>query len=148
MKNAISVLTILVAALVMAGCSTVDSRIKEKQPVFDSLTPTEQANVRQGIIEVGYTPDMVYMAMGKADKVTSRATAKGTVTTWIYNQYYKEYMGRRFVGHRRDMYYDSRAKVWRVYYTPVSEAVYRDRMEEIGRIVFRDGKVESIEQVQ
>ncbi|WP_152032595.1 hypothetical protein [Ereboglobus luteus] len=148
MKNAVSVLTILVAALVMAGCSTVDSRIKEKQSVFDSLTPTEQANVRQGIIGVGYTPDMVYMAMGKADKVKSRVTPKGTVTTWIYNQYYQEYMGRRFVGYRRDMYYDSRAKVWRVYYTPVSEAVYRDRVEEIGRVVFRDDKVESIEQVQ
>jgi hypothetical protein len=134
--------------LLLGACSTVDSRIKEKQDMFDSLTPTEQADIKQGIVGVGYTPDMVYMAMGRADNVKDRITPKGTVTTWIYNQYYQEYMGRQFIGYRRDVYYDSRAKVWRVYYTPVSEAVYRNRKEEIARVVFHDGRVESIEQTQ
>lgn len=148
MKKTVSIFTLLIAGLVLAGCSTVKSRIKEKQAVFDSLAPVEQANIQQGVVEIGYTQDMVYMAMGRPDKVRDRATARGTQTIWIYNQYYQEFMGNRHVGYRRDMYYDARAKVWRVYYTPVSEAVYRDRVEEVGRVVFQNGKVESIEQVQ
>ncbi len=148
MKHSIIALLLATTAFLLGACSTVDSRIKEKQSVFNSLAPVDQANIKQGIVAVDYTPDMVYMAMGKPDSVKTRATQKGEAVTWVYNQYYHEYMGRQFVGYRRDVYYDSHAKVWRVYYTPVSEAVYRDRVDEIARVVFRNGKVESIEQAQ
>ena len=130
----------------LGACSTVNSRIKEKSDVYNTLTPQEQANIQQGVIDIGYSMDMVYMAMGKADNVKEKITPAGTVTTWIYNMYYQDYLGNRFVGYRRNMYYDSNARVWRVYYTPVSEPVYRDRIEEVGRVNFKNGKVSSIEE--
>ena len=148
MKHPAITLLLATAALLLGACSTVDSRIREKQSLFNTLAPVDQANIKQGIVGVDYTPDMVYMAMGKPDSVKTRATAEGESVTWIYNQYYREYMGRQFVGYRRDVYFDSRAKVWRVYYTPVNEAVYRDRVDEVARVIFRNGKVHAIEQAE
>ena len=136
------------AVLGLAGCSTVQSRIEEKAAVFNALSPEQQARIQQGLVDVGYTQDMVYIAMGKADRVKERASEGGTETVWIYNSYYQEYEGSHFVGYRRSVYYDPRIKAYRVYYTPVHTDVYRDRVEEVARIVFKDGKVSAIEQVK
>ncbi len=136
------------AALVLAGCSTVQSRIEEKATVFNALPPEQQANIRQGLVDVGYTQDMVYIAMGRADRVVERSTGEGSQTVWIYNSYYQEYQGSAFAGYRRSVYFDPRIRAYRVYYTPVHADVYRDRVEEVARVVFKDGKVASIEQVK
>ncbi len=147
MKKYLTLLSCL-AALVLAGCSTVQSRIEEKAHVFNTLPPETQARIRQGLIDVGYTPDMVYIAMGKADRVRERASAEGTESVWIYNTYYQEYQGSHFAGYRRHVYFDPRIKAYRVYYEPVRADVYRDRTEEVARVVFRDGKVVSVEQMK
>ena len=57
----------LVAGLALA-CSTVDSRIRESQGLFDSYPPEIQAKIRSGEIGVGYTPEMVEMAWGEPSR--------------------------------------------------------------------------------
>ncbi len=52
------------ALALLAGCQTVDTRIKEKPEVFASLDKAVQDKIKQGIIEIGYTPDMVWLALG------------------------------------------------------------------------------------
>ncbi|ATC62966.1 hypothetical protein CMV30_02740 [Nibricoccus aquaticus] len=141
-------LFVCLAALVLAGCSTVQSRIEEKSAVFNALPSETQSRIQQGLVDVGYTQDMVYIAMGRADKVVERATGAGSETVWIYNSYYQEYQGSAFAGYRRSVYYDQRIKAYRVFYEPVRADVYRDRVEEVARVVFKDGKVASIEQVK
>jgi len=147
MKNPLTLL-ICLAALVLAGCSTVQSRIEEKSAVFNALPAETQAKIQQGLVDVGYTPDMVYIAIGNADKVIERSTGDGNETVWIYNNYYQEYEGSRFAGYRRSVYYDNRIKAYRVFYEPVRAEIYRDRVEEVARVVFKNGKVASIEQVK
>lgn len=147
MKNPLTLLTCL-AALVLAGCSTVQSRIEEKSTVFNALPAETQSRIQQGLVDVGYTPDMVYIAMGNADKVIERSTTDGNETVWIYNSYYQEYEGSRFAGYRRSVYYDNRIKAYRVFYEPVRADIYSDRVEEVARVVFKNGKVASIEQVK
>ncbi|OAM88454.1 hypothetical protein OH491_10780 [Termitidicoccus mucosus] len=142
----IPALAVALLALVFAGCSTIGSRIKEKAAVFDTLTPEEQASIRQGSVGLDYTIDMVYMALGKPDHVTEKVTSGGADTTWIYNNYYQEYAGTHFVGYRRHMTYDAQSKRWIAYYVPIHEPVYRTRIEEIARVQFKDGKVIAIEQ--
>lgn len=136
------------AALVLAGCSTVENRIEEKAAVFNALPSDTQARIKQGLVDVGYTEDMVYIAMGKADRVIERASSGGNETVWIYNTYYQEYQGSQFAGYRRSVYFDPRIRAYRVYYEPVRAEVYRDRTEEVARVVFKDGKVVSIEQAK
>jgi hypothetical protein len=147
MKTTLTLL-VTVLALVLSGCSTVESRIEEKSAIFNALPTEAQSRIKQGLIDVGYTPDMVYIAMGRADRVVERSTAAGTETVWIYNNYYQEYQGTQFAGFRRSVYYDHRIKAYRVFYQPVHADVYADRVEEVARVVFKDGKVESIEQVK
>ena len=137
-----------ITALGLAGCSTVQSRIEERQHVFNTLDPQTQARIRQGLIDVGYTTDMVYMAMGKPDETRERTSDEGQNTTWIYNAYWQQYEGSRMVGYRRHVYFDRVAKAYRVFYEPVHADLYSDQVEERTRVEFRDGRVTAIEQTK
>jgi hypothetical protein len=132
--------------LVFTGCSTVNSRIKEKSAYFNTLDGQTQSRLKEGIVKIGDLSDMVYIALGRPDRVRERTSGAGQETTWIYNSYYQEYEGTTFVGYERHGFYDRRNRVWRSYYRPVHADVYHDHVEEYMRVVFRDGKVVSIEQ--
>jgi outer membrane protein assembly factor BamE (lipoprotein component of BamABCDE complex) len=132
--------------LALAGCSTIDSRIGEKQEVFDRLDPRVQAKIREGIVQVGYTQDMVYIALGQPDARHEKVTAKGDETTWIYKTYYEQFEGVEHVGYHRIVYFDPAGNVYHVYREPVSMPVYSEREEENIRVTFVNGKVTAIEQ--
>jgi outer membrane protein assembly factor BamE (lipoprotein component of BamABCDE complex) len=68
--------------LAVSGCNTVDHRIGEKPDVFNRLDPKAQAEIRQGRVHVGYTPDMVYLALGQPDKIDGNI--------WYYKLYAEE----------------------------------------------------------
>jgi len=141
-------LALLGFALFVSGCSTVDNRIKEKSAVFASLDPQAQARLKQGLIDIGYTMDMVYIALGKPDEVREKTSVKGQNTTWIFKNYWQEYQGSTVVGYHRYVYYDATAKAYRVYYEPVRTEIYRARSEERTRVTFVDGHVTAIEQAK
>lgn len=73
-----------IVLMVLAGCATPESRIRDNPGLFASFPPDVQQNVRQGRIEIGYTPEMVTMALGKADKVETEKAAEGTTEIWSY----------------------------------------------------------------
>ena len=130
----------------LAGCQTVDDRIKEKPEVFAKLDAVTQDKIKQGIIELGYTEDMVYLALGKPDQMRESVSAEGKATTWIYNTYYERYDGTRFAGYHRSVYYDPYIKAYRFYYRPVYADTYAQEKEERIRVSFKDGKATVIEQ--
>lgn len=78
----------LLLLLVLAGCTTssITRRIEEKSAAYARLAPEQQGKIRQGVIELGFTADMVYMALGHPDKTTIRQTAEGPVGLWIYDR--------------------------------------------------------------
>jgi hypothetical protein len=136
------------ATLVLAGCSTFEKRAEEKAAVYSQLDPATQEKLRKGIIEIGNTPDMVFIALGQPDSKTEQITAERREETWIYNSYYTEYSGSQHLGYRRMVEYNRVTKSYYVYYEPVRVEVYRDRVEDRIRITFRDGKVSMIEQAK
>lgn len=75
---------VLAAALLAAGCSTPDSRIEKNSAAFDAYPPEVQAKIRAGEIEVGFTAEMVQIALGKPDRVIRRVTADGETEVWAY----------------------------------------------------------------
>jgi hypothetical protein len=87
-------LTSLGAALGLAwfaaGCATDGrvARIQERSAAFAALTPEQKNVVSSGAIEIGYTADMVYMALGTPKRVKSKDTPDGRVEMWTYNNYY------------------------------------------------------------
>jgi hypothetical protein len=132
----------------LGGCQTVDDRIKEKPEVFARLDVATQDKIKQGIIELGYTEDMVYLALGKPDQRRESLTSAGKTTTWVYNTYYERYDGTRFAGYYRSLYYDPYLRAYRVYYRPHYADVYAQEKEERIRVVFTDGKVTTLEQAK
>lgn len=88
MKSSLRSGFVLVAALALlvAGCSTIDSRIKERSDSFAKLNKRQQQMVENGYIAVGFTQDAVYMALDKPEKIIPGAGPGEE--TWIYANFY------------------------------------------------------------
>lgn len=69
----------------LPGCiSTTGSRIQEKAAQYDRLDAATQEHIRKGLVENGYTADMVYMALGPATETKVASTPDGEVEIWSY----------------------------------------------------------------
>jgi hypothetical protein len=139
-------LPLLMGALVLTGCSTVNSRINEKGPLFYSLDADTRAKISHGDVGMGFTPDMVYMALGNPDAKRHRTTADGTSETWIYGTYYDRYDGGAYLGYRR--WGGWRGGFYRMYWEPIYAPFSRPVLSDDIRVTFRNGKVERIDQAR
>lgn len=148
MKLRPALLLPILLAFLLAGCSTISSRIKEKAAVYATLDAGTQEKIRLGRVEPGYTTDMVYMALGAPDEAREKTTARGRQLTWIYTSVYHEYLGTAHVGYRRVVVHNPKSGATYVYLDPVYSDVYRDQVQEDIRIIFHDGKVAVIEQAK
>ena len=86
MKTTLIIGTILLA-ITIAGCdhtSGIARRIQERSGVYARLTPDHQNKIEQGIIEVGFSTDMVYMALGRPQRTWEKTQPEGRVSIWTY----------------------------------------------------------------
>lgn len=80
-------LGISASALILTSCSTTETRISNHPDIFQTLSPQDQALVREGKIREGMSNDAVWLAWGTPDqKATGRARGR-PVETWIYDDY-------------------------------------------------------------
>jgi hypothetical protein len=138
--------SLLLLAVAFAGCDTFDRRAQEKASTFEALTPEEREKLRRGVIEIGNTPDMVYIALGRPDETRETTKEDGRETVWTYNTYYQEYEGNIRTGYRRHLVFDPARKRYLVYYEPTYTDVYSHHEEEHIRVIFKNDKVTVIEQ--
>jgi hypothetical protein len=148
MKPRIIALLGLAGSVFLAGCQTIDSRIKEKPEVFAQVDKATQDKIKQGVIDLGYSEDMVYLALGAPDQKRESVSPAGKATTWIYNTYYDRYEGGVYAGYHRSVYFDPYLRAYRMYYRPVMADTYAQEKEERIRIVFKEGKAFVIEQAK
>lgn len=82
-------------AFALAACEStgVSSRIQEKSAIYSSLPPEQQAIIKKGQIEFGFTPDMTYMALGAPNSRQDQEVNGGQMQTWVYNKYYAQQGG-------------------------------------------------------
>jgi len=88
-------LTLIVAfsALFLSGCATIDYRISQHPEIFQNLSPSDQALVRQGRIREGMTQDAVWLAWGSPEQKGFGRMKGHPTETWIYRAYYNDYYG-------------------------------------------------------
>ena len=76
----------------VTGCETDDggitARTQEKSAAYAKLQFWQKSFIAKGVIAEGFTPDMVYMAMGKPNKIDTKQLSQGSVELWTYSQYY------------------------------------------------------------
>ncbi len=75
-----------IAAIALLACNSTGSRIRRQQELFDSYPPEVQENLRNGIIEIGYTTEMVVMALGEPDQKTAAKPEGEVEEVWSYRQ--------------------------------------------------------------
>lgn len=131
---------LLAGASFWAGCSTPESRIRAQPALFASLAPSDQEKIKSGQVAVGFSQEMVKLALGDPDRIWVRTDASGTNEVWSYTTYesesgvylYRGYYHRYY--HLHDPFYP--------YFMGVSNRREREQI----RVQFADGRVTVVEQ--
>ena len=84
-------LYLAILCVFLSGCMTAqdrrDKRITQNIDLFYEYTEEERAKIRRGQIDIGFNENMVFLAIGKADRVGRRKNAEGESVTWQYSSY-------------------------------------------------------------
>ncbi|PWT80858.1 MAG: hypothetical protein C5B58_10765 [Acidobacteria bacterium] len=81
---------IAAGALVLASCSTIESRISEHPEIYRNLSSRDRALVSQGNIRAGMSANAVWLAWGSPDSKVIGNMRGHSTETWIY-VYYETY---------------------------------------------------------
>jgi len=132
--------SIYCSLLFLTGCATPQSRIERDPTAFAALTTAQQERVKKGEVTVGFDEATVRLALGEPDRIIERETSEGISQSWVYyaivpDSYNAGYCAQGFP------YYS-----YRYYCRPtiVTPTQYEERM----RLVFKDGKVSSVERAK
>jgi hypothetical protein len=136
-------LILLATLAVVAGCSTPQSRARANPEMLESFPPEVRAKVEAGEIDLGFTEEMVLMALGKPDRRYSELTEHGQTIVWGYHE--RRLGSGLSVGVGTGM---GRARGGSVYGGGVSVGTGGGRMrpEEKTRVTFSEGQVIAIQQ--
>lgn len=132
-------------ALGLAGCATPDYRIKKHPEMFAAFPPEVQAKVRQGQVDLGFTPDMVFIALGEPARKYTRRTTGGVNEVWAYTQFYTT-MERQYVQGNFRVRDGNRG--YRTVYDSVWVDVEQRHEYERLRVEFENGAVKALENLQ
>jgi hypothetical protein len=130
----------LASAVLLAACSTTpEQRIAKNTALFDTFPPQVRQKIRAGKVEIGYTPDMVRLALGEPTRVFSRQTDAGAAELWVYHDNGPRFSFGVGVG-----------SVGRHSATSVGVGTSTGGYdpEEKMRVEFRDGRVTAVEYVK
>lgn len=76
----------LAATALLTACSTTpESRIAKNTSLFDTYPPQIRQKIRAGEVDVGFTPEMVRLALGEPTRQFHRQTEAGAVELWVYH---------------------------------------------------------------
>ena len=133
---------IAVAVLLLAtSCATRTPTTATK------LEPTIKAKVDKGLIEPGFTPEMVFLALGKPTEPAESLADATTSGTWIYRDFPVNANGRELVkaGFRRRVVFDSKKKSDVVVTEPIDSQTLPHLPVHSLHVIFRDGRVVEIQ---
>lgn len=83
MKTKRSSLLALAVLLLAAGCATTTTRAR-KHPEFADWPAAVQDRVLAGQVDIGFTREQVFVALGEPDRTFARTTSDGTTEIWSY----------------------------------------------------------------
>lgn len=130
----------LATLMLFTACSsTPEQRIMKSSSLFDTYPPQVRQKIRAGEVELGFTPDMVRLALGEPSRVFSRQTETGVAELWVYHD-----RGPRFsFGVGLGSYGRHSASS-----VGVSTSTGGYDTEERMRVEFRDARVTAVEYVR
>jgi len=83
----LATLLVLAAVTLLAACaSTPESRIADHYGVFAEFPPDVRQKIRAGQVDLGFTPEMVQLALGKPARQFTSKNENGEAETWVYHK--------------------------------------------------------------
>jgi outer membrane protein assembly factor BamE (lipoprotein component of BamABCDE complex) len=82
-----SALGVAAGVLILTSCSTPQTRISDHPDLYQSLSPSDQALVRQGQIRYGMSRNAVWLAWGSPDSKVIGNMRGHSTETWVYVYY-------------------------------------------------------------
>jgi hypothetical protein len=124
----------LAAFLAIVGCSTPETRSREKATSFEALKAEDQRLVLQGKIREGLNEDAVYVALGRPSRITRGQKEGKKEFSWIYSRL----VTRTIPAYRPRVvrFRDGRSVIYDDY-APYYDSYLVDAFE----VFFREGKV-------
>ena len=138
MRSLTPILT-LAALVLLAACSTPASRIASRRATFDTYPVAVQQKIRAGQVVVGFTQEMVLLALGEPARKYTRKTENEETEVWGFHD-----PGPRF-SFGLGLGTGSRHSSMR---TGIGLSTGGDDPEEKMRIEFRDGQVVMIDSLK
>jgi outer membrane protein assembly factor BamE (lipoprotein component of BamABCDE complex) len=72
--------------LLLAGCSTIEDRARERAAALDALPPEMREAALKGHLKEGMTPDAVYVALGRPSRATTGMEKGVSQERWVYTR--------------------------------------------------------------
>lgn len=136
---------VLGISVILAGCNTTEDRINEHRAEFSALDPAKQQEVRSGHVEPGFTPDMVYMALGKPTQVTNGPDA---TLVWLYHREpVTAYNETIRAGFRQRIVYDPVKRTNDVITEPIDTKAFPNLVPYTLRLTFKDNHLVTLERI-
>ena len=127
------------AACLLAACAiTPEQRIQRDPTGFAALPAEQQQRAKEGSVGVGFDTAAVRIAYGEPDRIVEKETAEGASQVWVYYAVVPGFAGSAYCGPGAGYY------GYNYYCRPFAQTQYEERT----RIVFKDGKVTSVENIR
>ncbi len=133
------------AAVFLTSCNTVEHRIERNWSTFQSFPEDVRKNIRQGRVDIGYTKEMVRIALGEPDRVYTRRTAEKKTEVWAYTE--RTVGSRMSIGFVLVPHVSSSGSVYYHHRTAFVDGTDYKEFERL-RLEWKNNKVKAIEEVK
>jgi hypothetical protein len=133
---------------VVAGCNSTAQRIRHRQDVFAGLDAATQQKIRAGRIDLGYTPEMVHLALGDPAQKLGPAV-EGADVVWIYRSMPPTAFNEVIqAGYRRRVVYDPVRRGDTIVMERIDPKAFPNLVPHSLKLTFHAGRLASIERVE
>ena len=128
-----------VSLLLVSGCAT------RTPTTATRLEPDIKAKVDKGLIEPGFTPEMVFLALGKPTEPAQSLADATTNGTWVYRDFQRNDRMVVKAGFRRRVVSDPNKKTEVIVNEAIDPKVLANLPARSLHVTFRDGRVVEIQ---
>lgn len=134
-------------ALSVTGCNTANSRVKEYPESAAQFDKATRDKIGRGVVEPGYTPEMVFLALGKPTEPAAGLATQTRDGIWVYENFNRNESDFVKAGFRRKVVFDPVKRSDTIVTEAIDTRAFPNLRPHSVRVTFREGRVVEVERV-